>query len=225
MLTCAQAAELGDAIVRSHVGQPLVADIELSQLADPSVPVSVRLAHADVYRGANIGMHPILSGINMSVMRRDGRQFLHITSVRPVQTENIHLFLDLVEGSRRNVRAVTLWITPDPSPPPPPPKPLPAPPIPVPEPVVPVPAVSYAAPVARKAPIALASPDLAPRAEKPWSARVIKVPSAGAACPPPQFSDEQIKSCAAMDYKNGLLSAQIVELEEKVRLLQQAMEG
>jgi hypothetical protein len=54
---------------------------------------------------------------------------------------------------------------------------------------------------------------------------VISVPLTVAACPAPKFSEEQIQACAAMDYKNGLLSAQIVELEEKVKQLQLAMAG
>ncbi len=216
----AHAAELGDPVVRSHIGQPLVADIELTALTDPGIAVAVRMASADVYRGANIGMHPILSGLTMSVMRRDGRQFLHITSVRPVESENIHLFLDLAEGGRRNVRAVTLWLTPDPTPAP---APVPKPPaVPVPVPVPAAPAVSLP-PARPQAPVVAVEP--APAAPRVRPARIINVPSAGAVCPQAQFSEEQIKSCAAMDYKNGLLSAQIVELEEKVKQLQLAFEG
>jgi hypothetical protein len=201
----ARAAELGEAVVRSHIGQPLVADIELTALADPAVPVGVRMANADIYRGANLAMHPILANLTMSVMRRDGRQYLHITSVRPVDSDALHLFLDLSEGGRRNVRAVTLWLTPDPAPPAPPPPPPP------PQPK----------PVAVPAPVQ--EPVLA--AERPRPARVISIPAAGAACPQPKFSEEQIKACSEMDYKNGLLSAQIVELEDKVKQLQLAMEG
>lgn len=200
----AQAAELGEVAVRSHIGQPLVADIELTALADASVPVGVRLANADIYRGANLAMHPILANLTMSVMRRDGRQYLHVTSLKPVNSDTVHLFLDLVEGSRRNVRAVTLWLTPDPAPPPPPPPPKP----------VPAPA-----------PAPVAEPEPPAQVERPRPARVIAVPSSGMACPQPKFSEAQIKACSEMDYKNGLLSAQIVELEDKVKLLQLAIEG
>jgi Tfp pilus assembly protein FimV len=198
----AQAAELGDVSVRSHIGQPLVADIELTALADASAPVGVRLANADVFRGANLAMHPILANLTMSVMRRDGRQYLHVTSVRPVDSETVHLFLDLVEGSRRNVRAVTLWLTPDPAPPPPPPPPRP----------VPVPV-----------PVPVATPEPQAPVERPRPARVIAM--SGMSCPQPKFSETQIKACSEMDYKNGLLSAQIVELEDKVKLLQLAMDA
>ena len=45
------------------------------------------------------------------------------------------------------------------------------------------------------------------------------------ACPKPRYSDEEIRSCATRDYKNAMLSAQIVELEEKVKALQAALDA
>jgi LPXTG-motif cell wall-anchored protein len=194
------AAELGEPIVRSYKGQPLVADIELSTLSDPSQAVVVRLANPDVFKGANIGMNPVLANLTMSVMRRDGRQFLHITSTKAVESEYVHIFLDLADGGRRQVRLATLWLTPDPTPAPPPPPPKPAvvaPPIPV---VIPAPAPVPA----------------------PVPTRVITAPPA--ACPKPAAPAVAAPAaCASTEYQNGLLSAQIVELEEKVRALEQAM--
>lgn len=223
LIASAQAAELGETIVRSHTGQPLVADIELTQLADPMVPVVVRLAHPDVYKGANIAMHPVLSSLNMSVMRRDGRQFLHITSTKEVDSQYIHLFLELIEGGKRNIRTETLWFTPDPTPAPPP-----APAIPQPS---PLPARVEPGPLATQSPAVKPEtrpdikPEIKPQPPAPAPAtRVLKLPSAPAAlasCP----SAEQVKACAETDYKNGLLSAQIVELEEKVKALELAMKG
>ena len=198
-LSLVHAAELGDAVVRSHIGQPLIADVELTGMADPAVPVQVRLANTDVYRGARLAVPAILSNLNMSVMRRDNRQFLHITSTRPVESNYLHLFLDLNDGGRRHVRAVTVWLTPDPQPAPPP-----------------APAPVAAAPVAR-----VAEPPLAPAAAP--RPRIQAPASVQAACP--QASAEQLRTCAALDYKNGVLSARIVELEEKVKALQTAFEG
>ena len=196
LFSCARAAEQGEPVVLSHVGQPLVADIELTALVDPTQPVTVRLSSVDVYRGANIAMHPVLASVTMTVMRREGRQFLHLTSVKPVDSDYVHVFLDLIDANKRSVRAATLWLTPDPNP-------APAAPVAV-RPSVPVPVPEAPAPVARPA-------------------IVLRQPSAAPSCPQ-QFSAEQMKDCAAIDYKNGLLSAQIVELEEKVKGLQLAME-
>ena len=103
------AAELGEPLVRSYSGQPLVADIELTALTDEGV-VQVRPAHADIYRGANIAMHAALSSMSSSVMRRDGRQYLHVTTIKPVDGDHVHVFFDLAEGGRHQVRGVTLWL-------------------------------------------------------------------------------------------------------------------
>ena len=221
MFTCAQAAELGDTVVRSYIGQPLIADIELTALADPNVAVQVRLAHPDVYKGANIAMHPALSSLNMSVMRRDGRQFLHITSVKQVDSEYLHLFVELIEGGKRSVRAETLWLGKDPSPPPPPP-PLP-PPLPKPQPLplpLPPPQAQSLPPPPVPVPVTAAVARFVP-APVPAPAIRMTQPVPALSCP----TSEQVKACAAVNYQNGLLSAQIVELEEKVKALELAIRG
>lgn len=222
----AHAAELGEVTVRSYLAQPLVADIELVSLADPAQPVQVRLASPDVYKGANIAMPAILSTLNMSTMRREGRQFLHITSTRNIDADYLLLFLDLGEGARRSVRQVTVWLQadPHPAPPPPPPTPVAAPLAPAIAPAAAV-AAAVAAPgaAAAPAPAAAAAPHHASSLPAPAP---VRPPAALAYTPGAQkASAEQVKACAAIDYKNGLLSAQIVELEEKVRALQLAIEG
>ena len=217
LATLAQAAELGEAVVRSYAGQPLVADVEIMGIVDDAVAVQVRPANADVYRGANIRIHPVLASVFMSVMRRDGRQFLHITSVRPAEGDHVHLFLELNDGGRRTVRGVTLWLAPDPTPAPPPAMAA---------------AETHETHEAADASAAHASPPTPAAA----GAHMAPALAAGVALAPAlrtrapgtcvaQFSAEQIKTCAALDYKNGVLSAQIVELEEKVKVLQQAMEA
>ncbi|HBZ05041.1 MAG TPA: hypothetical protein DEP03_01270, partial [Massilia sp.] len=110
------AAELGEARVRSHIGQALAADVELTLVEDPSRPVAARLAHPDVYRGANIALPALLSSLDIAVIRQGGKQFLHLTSSKPVESRHLHVYLELVDGGQRNVRLVTLWFTPDPHP-------------------------------------------------------------------------------------------------------------
>jgi len=132
LLTCAvlapaHAAELGDARVLSHIGQPLSALVELTLVEDASKPVMAQLARPDVYRGANIAMPPVLSGLDIAVIRQGGKQFLRLASVKPVESKHLHVYLELVDGGQRTVRLVTLWLTPDPAPPP---APVPAPPAP-----------------------------------------------------------------------------------------------
>lgn len=176
----AVAAELGQPVVKSHIGQPLVADIEL--LPDEAGLVRATLANEEVYQVANIARPPVLGTLHMSVMRRDGRQFLHITSIRPVEQEYLHLFLELIENGKRSIRPATLWLTPVP-----------------PQPALPV----------RTAPVLAASTKVVP---KPVQQQPLPVAS------------QPDTACLALDYKNAQLSAQIVDLEEKVKALQAAID-
>jgi len=123
-LGLAHAAELGDARVLSYIGQPLAADVELTSVEEPSKPVQAHLARPDVYRGANIAMPPVLSGLDIAVIRQGGKQFLRLASVKPVESKHLHVYLELVDGGQRSVRLVTLWLTPDPNPAPPAPVPV-----------------------------------------------------------------------------------------------------
>ena len=115
------AAELGDVAVRSFIGQPLAADIELVALApDELNALQVKLAQADVFRGANITMNPALSSVRMAVVKRDQKQFLHVTTTRPITAEYVHLYLELSAAGRHDVRLATVWLQVDPNPPAPP---------------------------------------------------------------------------------------------------------
>jgi hypothetical protein len=172
LLSCGVgAAELGEPRISSYIGQPLALELELTALASPATPVQARLAHPDVYRGANIGMPAVLSTLAMRVSQRDGRQFLRVTSSAPVESGRLHLYLDLADGGMRDVRLVTLFIAPNPNPPAPAVS-LPAPaPVPVPLPMpakAPAPVVAdlSAAPVS--APAAAHKPiTVKPRPPKP----------------------------------------------------------
>ena len=172
LLSCGVgAAELGEPRISSYIGQPLVLELELTALASPATPVQARLAHPDVYRGANIGMPAVLSTLGMRVSQRDGRQFLRVTSSAPVESSRLHLYLDLADGGTRDVRLVTLFMAPNPNPPAPAvPLPVPAPaPVPLPMPAkAPVPVVAdlSAAPVS--VPAAAPKPiTVKPRPPKP----------------------------------------------------------
>jgi len=254
LLSCGVgAAELGEPRISSYLGQPLALEVELTALASPATPVQARLAHPDVYRGANIGMPPVLSTLAMRVSQRDGRQFLRVTSLAPVESSRLHLYLDLADGGTRDVRLVTLSIAPNPNPPPPA-VPLP---VPVPAPVsakapAPIVAELSAAPVAAPKPLAVkqtppkppkppkpprpamavatdkVTPAPEPAAVTPSSAPVPKLPvpvamPASAATCAPSLSPEGTTVCAALDVKNARLREQIGTLEDKVRVLQVAL--
>jgi len=243
----AHAAELGDSRVSSHIGQPLVADIELALIDDAGAPVQVRLASPEVYNGAGIAMPAVLSSLNLSVMRRDGRQFLHATTLRPVEAGHLHLYVELLDKGQRVVRLATLWLTPDPNPAPvraPAPVAAPAPPAVAVAPVAvaapaPVPVSAPAAPAPRPvAPAPRARPAAPPAATPPVPAAVRAEPKAapialpglplaaaraGAHPPACLAQAEDAKACMALGEKNAELRAQLGKLEEKVRGLQVAL--
>ena len=284
----AASAELGDVSVRSYIGQQLSADIELVSLTPEDLSgLQVRLAQQNVYQEANITMNPALAGVHMAVVRRDQREFLHITTLQPISADYLHLFLELNAGGHHEVRAATLWLQADPNPAPPPAplpsaasaapsdaalvaararasRPLPAPkprPVPVAE-AAPAtapeaPHEAPAAPVHKEA-AAVAPKDLAaaiaaklPPAKPPRKAQAAPAPvspaaaedassaaplplaaartpplkgAAVAACAPRQTGITS-KECAALDYHNAALSTKLVELEDKLKMLQMALDG
>lgn len=206
------AAELGDPRISSYKGQALVADIELSGLDDPAAPVQVRVANPDVYRGASINVPPILAALNLSVVRQGTKQFVHVTSNRPVDTDMLHLFLELGQGSARDVRLATLWLTADPHP------------APSPVAVVPV-AAPVVTPIA--APVTIvAAPAPAPKPE-PLHLAAISTALPPSLKPAPQATCSKASAansaCAVLDKKNVALQAKLVGLEGQIKILQAAL--
>jgi hypothetical protein len=218
----AGAAELGEPRVSSYKGQALVADIELSSLDDPAAPVQVRVANPEVYRGASIGVPPVLSALTLSVVQKGGKQYVHVTSNRPVDTDMLHLFLELGQGNGRDVRLATLWLTPDPRPAPPPV----------------VVAAPVAPPVVVAAPVVIApipAPIPAPTSEvhAPAPARTVApaplhlaavstaLPASVRSAPPASCkASASSNACAVLDTKNVALQAMLVGLEDKIKLLE-----
>jgi len=224
----ASAVELGEVIMRSHLGQPLSADVELTGLASDAAPVQVGLAELDVYKGASIGMHPALSAASVTTFRRDGRRWLHIGSMVLTRSDHVPIFFTLTENGQKSVRQVTLWLTPDPNP-----APAPAPaPAPEPGPVMAT-SVPVAAPVPAPAPMvakpAAAAPAAAPAKFIPAPASVrhaLTLPHApkAAACPTAGATTIDDAACVALDAKNVALNAHLVELEDKVKQLSAALQ-
>jgi pilus assembly protein FimV len=163
LLPCvAGAAGLGRLNVLSALGQPLVAEIELSVSKEELGSLSVRLASPDAYRNANLQYNPALTGSRIAIERRpNGQSFVKITSSRPVAEPFIDLLIELTWASGRLSREYTALLDPPGVPSAPP-----------------APAVS-AVPESRPAPAPEAQPQpkavTAPAASTP----VIAAPSAG----------------------------------------------
>lgn len=233
------AAELGEMAVLSHVGQPLLAEIELTALTpEEAGGVAVRLASPDVYRGGGIGMDPALQTLMVSPLERGGRQYVRVTTRQAIQAGHVHLYLLLGNGSGAVVRLGTLWLTPAP------PAAVAAgaqvrPVIPAPV-TVPVPLLRAAsgtpppdaAALAARAraeglvrparvfvpPLAVPTP-VAP-ALRPPPLRRVRAPVAACA---PQVDAGQAQACVALDEKNAALNDKLGELEGKIGALQKAL--
>jgi hypothetical protein len=232
-LGSAHGAELGDPRVVSHIGHPLVADIELTMLDDDASPVQVRVASPEVYNGAGIAVPPVLSTLHLSVMRRDGRQVLHVTSPRAVDADHVHLYLELVDKGQRAVRLATLWLTPDPNPAP----------APAPGPVV----VPSAGPVPARVPVSASVTDAALLAQveraraaapplpvhmhahapvrRPRPAPVAKAPALPVARPDVHpracaIPAGEAQACAVLGAKNDELRARLGQVEDRMKKLQ-----
>ena len=234
------AAELGEMTVLSHVGQPLLAEIELTALAPEEVNgVAVRLASPDVYRGGGIGMDPALQTLTISPLERGGRPYVRVTTRQAIQAGHVHLYLLLGNGNGAVVRLGTLWLTPAPPAAIVPPVKLPAPSLP--SAPLPKPAMGMATAVAP-------SPDaaaLAARARAEGLVRPARVfvpppaalaPATPALRPPPlrrttapvaacapQTDAGQAQACVALDQKNAALNEKLGELEGKIGALQKAL--
>ncbi|MEG0880621.1 MAG: hypothetical protein RSH52_05085 [Janthinobacterium sp.] len=233
----AGAAELGEMTVLSHVGQPLLAEIELTALApEEANGVAVRLASPDVYRGGGIGMDPALQTLTISPLERGGRHYVRVSTRQAIQAGHLHLYLLLGNGSGAIVRLGTLWLTPAPpaavSAPARPAVPAPAP--------VPAPLPRAAAGAASPDAAALAAraraeglvrparvfvptsvtPAPAVRAPRPPPLRRATAPVAACA---PQADAGQAAACVALDEQNAALNDKLGELEGKIGALQQAL--
>lgn len=234
------AAELGEMAVLSHVGQPLLAEIELTALApEETNGVAVRLASPDVYRGGGIGMDPALQTLTISPLERGGRHYVRVSTRQAIQAGHVHLYLLLGNGSGAVVRLGTLWLTLAPpaaapvSAPirPAVPAPVPAPlPLPRPAPLAPSPDAAALAARARAEglvrparvfvpPPAAPTPAAAPQ-QRPAPVRRATAPVAACA---PQADMEQAQACVALDEKNTALNAKLGELEGKIGALQKAL--
>ena len=227
------AAELGEPRIASFKGQVLVADIELSNLDSPA-PVQVRVASPDVYRGASLSVPPALSSLQLSVVKQGGKQFVHVTSTKPVDTDMLLLFLELGQGANRDVRLATLLLTADPLPPPvaaaatvaPQAPPHPAPPVlaaVLPTPPVVAPAAPPPPPVARVEP----RPELPIHAVAVVSAPLhfaavsTALPASVRAAPAPSCKASATnQACVVLDTRNVALQAKLAGLESKIKLLE-----
>jgi len=114
LLPCvAGAAGMGRLNVLSALGQPLVAEIDLSVTREELGSLSAHLASADAYRTANLQYNVAMTGARIAIERRpNGQSFLKITSSRPVTEPFIDLLVELTWAAGRLSREYTALLDP-----------------------------------------------------------------------------------------------------------------
>jgi len=114
LLPCvAGAAGMGRLNVLSSLGQPLVAEIDLSVSKEELSSLSARLASSDAYRTANLQYNLAMTGARVTIERRpNGQSFLRIVSNRPVTEPFIDLLVELTWAAGRLSREYTALLDP-----------------------------------------------------------------------------------------------------------------
>ena len=171
--TDAQALALGRMTVKSPLGEPLRAEVEVLEISkEEADSLKVGLAPIEAFRAAGMDLNAALAGIQIALQRRpDGRAYLTLIGNRPVGEPFMDMILEANWASGRIVRDYTLLFDP--------PNLRPAVPAPLAAAVAPTaPAAPAAspAPVSRPAPVAATAPAAAPttaaRAPAPAAAPV-----------------------------------------------------
>ena len=107
------AAALGDAHVRSFLGQRLDADIEFAALsAAEADTLVVRIAPAALFTEAGIDVTALIRSVRVAVDRRSGRSLIRVTSDLPVNDPFVTLLIEVSANGSRLVRQYALLIDP-----------------------------------------------------------------------------------------------------------------
>jgi hypothetical protein len=107
------AAELGKLTVRSRLGQPLNAEIEILALKPGEEKTLVaRLASRAAFIRAGVDYNAALAGVRANIARRAGRPVLSLRSNRSINEPFLEVLLELQSNAGRQARAYTLLLDP-----------------------------------------------------------------------------------------------------------------
>lgn len=109
-----QALVLGAVAMRSSLGEPLRAEIEVPQIhADEAASLQASVASADTFRAIGVPYTPALSGARVSLHRRsNGQAYLRVAADQPVNEPVIGLVIEASWASGRIVRNYTMLVDP-----------------------------------------------------------------------------------------------------------------
>ena len=107
------AAGLGRLTVQSGLGEPLRAEVEITSLQPSEADsLTARLGSPEAFRAAGIEYSPTLVSLRVVLDRRDGRPFLRLTSVRPIDDPFLDIIIELQWATGRLVREYTFLLDP-----------------------------------------------------------------------------------------------------------------
>ena len=108
------AAGLGKITVLSAMGQPLIAELEVTATRDEAPSLIAKVAAADAFRQAGIEYAPALATLRFSrdIKERGGRRYLEVTTDRPLNEPFIDMLVELSWASGRLVREYTFLLDP-----------------------------------------------------------------------------------------------------------------
>jgi pilus assembly protein FimV len=109
----AYAVGLGKLTVLSSLGQPLNAEIAIvAEHPDELDSVNARLASQDAFSKAGIQFNPVLLGVKVDVLRREGKAVLRLRTAQPVNDPFLDILVELQWASGRLMREYTFLLDP-----------------------------------------------------------------------------------------------------------------
>ena len=110
----AQALALGAITVRSALGEPLRAEIEVPQISSQEASTfNASVASPQAFRAAGVDYTPALSGARVSLHRRpNGQAYLRVAGDRPVNEPFLGIVIEASSSSGRVVRDYTMLVDP-----------------------------------------------------------------------------------------------------------------
>jgi pilus assembly protein FimV len=110
----AHALALGRITVQSALGEPLRAEIEVTDLKpDEAASLRAGVAPAEAFKAAGMEYGTVVTGVEVSLQRRaDGRSFLRLSSNRPVTEPFVDLILEANWSNGRITRDYTMLFDP-----------------------------------------------------------------------------------------------------------------
>jgi Tfp pilus assembly protein FimV len=112
--SAAYGAGLGPITIKSSLGEPLLAEIDLLAVSkDELGTLEAQLAKPEIYAERNIAFDPVLAGARVEILRRaDGQPYLKITSNKAISEPALDLVVEVVWSGGQLLREYAAFMDP-----------------------------------------------------------------------------------------------------------------